>query len=384
MQWKASSGSWDTPADVSETTVTATAYTITGLTDGTEYDVQVLAVNSEGAGDASSQATATPVNPTPLTATTHNAPSSHDGTTAFTFELRLSEEPKPSFSYTTMHEHAFTVTAGSVTKARRLNPPSNASWEITVQPSGNADVTVSLPATTDCSTEGAICTSDSRMLSGGLELVVPGPPSNSVATGAPTISGTAQVGETLAASTSDISDADGLANATFTYQWLAHDAEISDATGSSYTLADADAGKAIKVKVSFTDDVGNAESLTSAATTAVVRPPLTATVHDKPSSHDGSNAFTFELRFSENIEGLSYTTLQEHALTVTAGSVTKARRLNPPSNASWEITVQPSGNADVTVTLPATTDCNAQGAICTSDGRTLFNQLEITVSSPSG
>ena len=59
------------------------------------------------------------------------------------------------------------------------------------------------------------------MLSGGLELVVPGPPSNSVATGAPTIGGTVQVGETLAASTSDISDADGLANATFTYQWLA-------------------------------------------------------------------------------------------------------------------------------------------------------------------
>ena len=150
VQWKASSGSWDTPADVSETTVTATAHTITGLTDGTEYDVQVLAVNSEGAGEASSGATATPVNPTPLTATTHDAPSSHDGTTAFTFELRLSEEPKPSFSYTTMHEHAFTVTGGSVTGAHRLNPPSNVGWEITVQPSGNADVTVSLPATTDC------------------------------------------------------------------------------------------------------------------------------------------------------------------------------------------------------------------------------------------
>ena len=51
VQWKESSGSWDTPADVSETTVTGTAHTITGLTDGTEYSVWVRAVNSEGTGE---------------------------------------------------------------------------------------------------------------------------------------------------------------------------------------------------------------------------------------------------------------------------------------------------------------------------------------------
>ena len=384
VQWRETADSWESATDVSEATATGTTHTVSGLTDGTEYTFRVMAVNSEGAGEASSGATATPVNTTPLTATTHDAPSSHDGTTAFTFELRLSEEPKPSFSYTTMHEHAFTVTGGSVTGAHRLNPPSNVGWEITVQPSGNADVTVSLPATTDCSAEGAICTSDSRMFSGGLELVVPGPPSNSAATGAPTIGGTTQVGATLTASTSGISDADGLANATFTYQWLADVAVISDATGSTYTLAGADAGKAIKVKVSFTDDVGNAESLTSAATAAVARPPLTATVHDKPSSHDGSNTFTFELRFSENIEGLSYTTLQEHALTVTGGTLPKVRRLEPGQNVRWEITVQPSSDAGVTIVLPITTDCSAQGAICTSDSRKLSKRLEVTVPGQGG
>ena len=92
---------------------------------------------------------------------------------------------------------------------------------------------------------------------------------NSPATGAPTITGTARVGETLSADTSGISDADGLANATFSYQWLADDADISGATGSSYTLADDDEGKAIKVRVSFTDDAGHDETLTSAATAAV-------------------------------------------------------------------------------------------------------------------
>ena len=243
-------------------------------------------------------------------------------------------------------------------------------------------MTMALNATTDCTVEGAICTSDSRMLSGGPELVVPGPPSNSAATGAPTVSGTARVGESLTASTSGISDSDGLTNASFTYQWLADDAEISGATGSSYTLADGDAGKAIKVRVSFTDDDGNAENLTSAATTAVARPPLTATVHDKPSSHDGSNAFTFELRFSENIEDLSYTTLEEHAFTVTGGSVSNVRRQEPGKNVRWEITIQPSSNADVTIVLPITTDCTAQGAICTSDGRKLSSRVELTISGP--
>ena len=103
-------------------------------------------------------------------------------------------------------------------------------------------------------------------------------PDNSPATGAPTISGTAQVGETLSADKSGIADADGLKNATFSYQWLADNAAIAGATGSTYTLADSDEGKAITVQVSFTDDAGNNEALTSAATDAVdARPNSLAT-----------------------------------------------------------------------------------------------------------
>ncbi len=93
--------------------------------------------------------------------------------------------------------------------------------------------------------------------------------SNSPATGAPTVTGTAQVGETLTADTSGIADDDGIANAVFSYQWLADGANIAGATASSYTLTASDAGKNIRVRVSFTDDAGNAESLTSAATDAV-------------------------------------------------------------------------------------------------------------------
>ena len=98
---------------------------------------------------------------------------------------------------------------------------------------------------------------------------------NTLPVGLPTISGTAQVGETLTAGTSGITDEDGLEDVTFSYQWLADDAEIAGATDSSYTLGDADEGKAVKVVVSFTDDDGNEETLASAAT-ASVAPPNTA------------------------------------------------------------------------------------------------------------
>ena len=91
------------------------------------------------------------------------------------------------------------------------------------------------------------------------------------ATGAPTITGTAQVGETLTVETSAIDDADGLDNVSYSYQWLANDAEIAGATDPTYTLVDDDAGKTIKVKVSFRDDKNNRETLTSEATTTYSR-----------------------------------------------------------------------------------------------------------------
>ena len=329
-------------ADISG--ATGSSYTLVAADQGKAIKVTVSFTDDAGNAETLTSAATAAVAAPPLTATTHDVPESHDGSTAFIFELRFSEAPADSFSYTTVRDHAFTVTDGSVSNVRRLEPGKNVKWEITVTPDSDADVTIAVNATTDCSAEDAICNADGGKLSGGLELVVPGPQENSAATGAPTINGTAQVGETLSASTSGISDADGLVNASFTYQWLADDTAISGATGSSYTLVAADEGKAIKVTVSFTDDAGNAETLTSAATSAIAKPPLTATVHNKPSSHDGSAAFTFELRLSENIESFSYTTLHEHAFTVTGGTVEKARRLEAGKNVRWEITITPSSN----------------------------------------
>ena len=342
---------------------------------------------------------------------------------------------------------------------------------------------------------------------------------NIPATGAPTITGTVQVGETLTADTSGIADADGLSNAAFSFQWTRNDgsadADIEDATASTYTLTSDDEGNTIKVQVYFADDAGNPETLRSEATALVeaaakevvweseltvgsvpnvfphalgypvsedhggslspdqfeidgsvynvdfllqfaeglwlgldrelpaeftlsvgesvyegseskvpltgsgpggywwpsaisgwsldesvrvsltIQPrepmasrekaPLIAYLTDIPSDHDGQGTFTFELQFTEEPEPhFSYKTLRDHAFTVTGGSVVNARRLDKPSNIRWEITVRPDGNGQVTILLPATTDCEAVGAICTGDGRMLFNRIELTIAGPGG
>ena len=103
---------------------------------------------------------------------------------------------------------------------------------------------------------------------------------NTPATGAPTITGMAQVGQTLMAGTSAIMDAEGLTSVSYTYQWIRvatdnTETNISSATASTYTLVADDQGTTVKVRVSFTDDASNAETRTSTATAAVSAAPNT-------------------------------------------------------------------------------------------------------------
>ena len=121
---------------------------------------------------------------------------------------------------------------------------------------------------------------------------------NSPATGGPGIGGSPRVGETLTATTQGIADENGLSGAAFTYQWIRHDfgtgadTDIGGVTGASYTVAPADTGQAIKVRVGFTDDAGHEESLTSYAV-AVQAQPLTAEFPQSPyqsQSHKGADS----------------------------------------------------------------------------------------------
>ena len=101
----------------------------------------------------------------------------------------------------------------------------------------------------------------------------PPPPAPAVApqsTGAPSVSGTTRVGSRLTASTGSWS---GTSPVTYTYSWLRCDAGGAScagtgATGTSYSLANADAGLTLRVLVTAKNAAGSA-SATSAATAVV-------------------------------------------------------------------------------------------------------------------
>ncbi len=227
---------------------------------------------------------------------------------------------------------------------------------------------------------------------------------NDAATGAPTISGTAQVGQTLTASTSGIADADGLTTVIYRYQWIrvdgGNETSLSGATSSTYTLVSTDQGDKVKVKVFFTDDAGFSETLTSDAypasgtieaaekkiTTPTPRlglfiegsPFLQALFRDVPAGHDGTTAFTVLIAFSERIS----TTAEQmqQAVMVTGGTVTSAQEVSGLGD-RWEITVTPNSNADVSISLPATALCSAAGAICSSnDSKKLVVGISTSIS----
>ena len=107
------------------------------------------------------------------------------------------------------------------------------------------------------------------------------------ATGRPTISvrNVYRVPAVLTSDVSDIEDGDGMSKAeadeagyAFAYQWVrrrsGRDTDIAGATGATYTLTAADARTNVKVRVTFTDDVGNTESVMSSPvpSTGRIRP----------------------------------------------------------------------------------------------------------------
>ena len=379
-----------------ETSKTVSVATTDDSVDEDDETFTLTLSNASGAdlGDATATGTINDndVATTPLTASFSDMPDSHAGG-EFTFGLTFSENVE--LGYVTLRDTALVVTGGEVKTAQRQQQGSNQAWNITVEPSGQGAVTITLPETTDCGASAAICTGDGRPLSHSLSATVAGPVS------------------TPAVSVSDASAAEGDAVA-FTVSLSAAssrqvtvDYATSGGTATSGTDFTAESGTLTfganetskTVSVATTDDSVDEDdetftltlsspanaTLGDATATGTINDndddnaaPLTASFSNMPASHTGGE-FTFGLTFSENVE-LSYVTLRDTAFVVTGGEVKRAQRQQQGSNQAWNITVEPASATDtVTITLPETTDCNASDAICTGDGRPLSHSLSATV-----
>ena len=330
----------------------------------------------------------------PLTASFRGVPDEHwGGGFAFEFELLFSE-PLAPLSSATLRDEALQATHGTVRHAKRVVKGEHRHWTITVVPDAAADVTVTLAAAADCG--GALCTADGRPLSNSV--------SATVAAAAP-----------LTASFVDM-PASHAGAGLFEFELrfsedfpgrlpytLLRDAAFEVEHGSVREAGRIEPGRNQRWRIAVRPDSHEPVTITLPAATdcAAARavcteagrplsntvsetvaglPPLTAEFVGMPASHDGENAFEFELRFSEDFPGrLPYTLLRDAAFEVEHGTVERAGRVEEEQNRRWTIGVQPDSHEDVTITLPAATDCGAPGAVCTEAGRPLSNTVSATV-----
>ena len=347
----------------------------------------------------------------PLTASFDDVPPEHDGSSAFTFGLTLSEEPAADFSYVTLRDHAFDVTNGSVRNAGRREEGQNRRWTITVEPDSRKNVVITLEGDRACDAAGAICTDDGRKLSNSPSATVDGPGDESPVAQDPltaSFDGVPSEHDGSSAFTFGLTLSEEPA-ADFSYVTLrdhAFDVTNGSVRGASrreqgqnrrWTVTvEPDSREDVVITLEgdracdaagaiCTDDGRKLSNRPSATVEGPPSEPLTASFGGMPSEHDGSSAFTFGLTLSEEpAADFSYVTLRDHAFDVTNGSVRKAGRQEQGQNRRWTITVEPASSGTVTIELPATRDCGASGAICTDDGRQLSNSNAATVAGPVG
>ena len=110
---------------------------------------------------------------------------------------------------------------------------------------------------------------------------------------------------------------------------------------------------------------------------------LTGAFSAVPDEHDGTEAFTLTLTFSEEPEGLSYKTVRDSLFTGEVGTIEGARRASPPSNKAFVLKVKPGGNEAVKLTLKAVPPCGQNKTVCTAGGSVLSGPLGVTVPGPA-
>ena len=260
-----------------------------------------------------------------------------------------------------------------------VDADANATGHQVLLPAETASVQVTVTATTNDTADGdrSILVTGSRdgTAFGTATITLLDDETTTAATGQPGISGTAAVGQTLTATTTDISDADGKTKAedgdsgyAYTYQWILVDGNTEDdipgETSSTYTPSSSDVGKTIKVRVSFTDDLDNAEGpFTSDQTAAVTVVTVDVSI---AADHDRIGAGLEDLVFTLTREGAATDALEatvtidqdqswltasnlSRTVTFAVGSATATLTLDAD-----EFSFEPSVSGDLTATVSGT------------------------------
>ena len=149
---------------------TPTFFTGTRPADGDTGVVVCITTDENGCGSSGPSGTQAPGDG--LQARFGPALAWHTGM-AFWTELHFSAEPK--LGYRDVRDKVLDISGGRIARAQRLTEGSNAGWRLQIVPDGWGDIALTLPPTTDCAAEGAVCTKEGEPLAQGIDLSVPGP-----------------------------------------------------------------------------------------------------------------------------------------------------------------------------------------------------------------
>ncbi len=157
-------------------------------------------------------------------------------------------------------------------------------------------------------------------------------PPNSAPSGRPSVSGGATLGQTLRAGKGSVSDADGLPanDSDLSWQWVRQndaagtgEVDIASATSAAYTLAAADQGKWVAVKMSYRDGGGSDEVVKSAALGPVASARLDVWPESPTVDEGGRSALEVALRTEPSASvTVSVTSGDTAAATVSPSSLT--------------------------------------------------------------
>ena len=177
---------------------------------------------------------------------------------------------------------------------------------------------------------------------------------NTLATGAPSISGIARVGEVLTASTTGITDPDGLPDV-LTYQWIRVDTDGTSnpanigTDSNEYTVSQDEREKRIKVSVTFRDDGGTDEGplMSQAHPTSGTVPRFTASFAEGAYTVPEGESKTVTVTLSADPEG----TVAIPITKTNQGGATSADYTGVPEDVTFE-----NGETEKEITFSATQD----------------------------
>ena len=334
-----------------------------------------------------------------LTGEFQGIPASHDGSTPFTIRLSLSTSIENTGAV--LRDHAIQVDGGTITAVTPVNGRRDL-WDFTAAPSSRAALTLRINAGGTCGEPTTLCTSGGDTLSETISATVEGPAGVAPLTarfenGPGTHDGTSAFNVYLRFSEApaNVKNIHIKGALQITGGKILRVRVVGGAGGdgahrrveiepsgdgdmrlSLFPTTDCGAANAL-----CTADGQKLESLITLTTRGPTSapPPITATFENVPEEHQGKTRLDLNVRFSEPPTGGKNAVAA--SLTMVRAAKWGVKGLDTTGHL-YRSALRPHDFRPITVTLRATADCAAAGALCTAGGARLEEGISVTIPGP--